>query len=387
MIVNWLTFTKGRTIGENKGQKGGDIMRKAWLYKRKNRPGWYVRWYGDDGKQRSLRLPNRVEAENYRLELHRQMNEGLFFEPLNLQWDDLVDRYFEYLTYVRRLSPGTIESYTHALANFRRICGPVLSTEFDRGKVEQYVAARTRAGLSPATINKDIRTLRALARWAIKRRYMGAVARRIDWSDLRQRVTPKPVRTATLAELSRLLAAARRLYGASWHVRLILAISTGLRLRDIERLTVADVDLEAGTLAAVNAKAHKAKQRPLHPIARRVLADYIAGLPADQERLLTDLFHDTKWRRIKEAAGVEGLTYHDLRRSFASFILRAGYSTSVAQDLLDHSTPNLTHQIYGDCSPVYRDAVSAVPLEAALTMNRREAVLDCLRRAHGRDIE
>ena len=42
------------------------------------------------------------------------------------------------------------------------------------------------------------------------------------------------------------------------------------------------------------------------------------------------------WRRIKRRAGLPGLRLHDLRHSFASFLVNAGVSLYVVQQLLGH---------------------------------------------------
>ena len=82
-----------------------------------------------------------------------------------------------------------------------------------------------------------------------------------------------------------------------------------------------------------------------------------------QDKLFTDRFTSGKWKRIRNNAGLPTLTFHDLRKTFASHVAQAGFSTSVVQDLLEHSTPNLTHEVYTDINPVRRKAVESIPLD------------------------
>jgi len=344
-------------------------MKKAWLYKRKARPGWYVRWYGADGKQYSKRLPNKALAEQYRARLEHQMNEDLYVDPLSLPWDGLVEAFLEYKGQVKNAAAGTIKSYGDVLANVRRVCGPLRSTQLNQKVLQRYVVARRREGVSPATINKDLTTLRVMVNWAIKQRYMGQEARKIDFGDLRQTVARRPVRALDVEEVARLLQAAWDLYGWPWYIRVVLAISTGLRQGDIEALQVEDLHLEQeqGTVTTRSQKTGKGRgNRPLHPIAAQAIRTYLAQ-EGRSGPLLADSFHSSKWKRIKKQAGLEPeLRFHDLRKSFASFVVSAGHSTAVVQELLEHSTPNLTQAVYVNASSAHRKAVNSVPLDEAV---------------------
>ncbi len=50
------------------------------------------------------------------------------------------------------------------------------------------------------------------------------------------------------------------------------------------------------------------------------------------------------WTRIKERAGLEGVRLHDLRHSFASFLVNEGISLYVVQGLLGHTQPRTTQR-------------------------------------------
>lgn len=50
------------------------------------------------------------------------------------------------------------------------------------------------------------------------------------------------------------------------------------------------------------------------------------------------------WTRIKERAGLDGVRLHDLRHSFASFLVNEGVSLYVVQGLLGHTQPRTTQR-------------------------------------------
>jgi len=341
-------------------------MRKVWVSKRqrRGRVEWYVMWYDDARRLRAKRCQNSVDANRLRITTEQAVNNGGVVAPERSNWPELVEAFIHYKGDVQGREPATIKVARDTYNNFERIVGPIQSQHFNKQVVHDFVAAR-RKEVSPATVNKDLRNLKMLVRWAISEGYMGMPAVKINWKDIRQMEVKHKVRTASMTELLRVLYAAKKLYGMHWYLRIVLAISTGIRQQDIERLTVSDVNTADATFASLNRKAHKFDEgKPMHNVLTRLLGEYIRTLPKGQKRLWPDQYHHSKWDRIKEQAGVDNsLKYHSFRASFVSFILRAGYSTSVAQDLVEHSTPILTNQVYADLSPVYRDAVNAVPLE------------------------
>lgn len=52
------------------------------------------------------------------------------------------------------------------------------------------------------------------------------------------------------------------------------------------------------------------------------------------------------WERAIESAGLEGLTFHDLRRANATGLVAAGVDVKTAQTRLGHSSSRLTLELY-----------------------------------------
>jgi len=66
--------------------------RSAWVFQRKERPGWWVGWY-HAGKLRKEKFSTKNKAEQRARELEGQMNAGLYFEPADVSWDELAVEY------------------------------------------------------------------------------------------------------------------------------------------------------------------------------------------------------------------------------------------------------------------------------------------------------
>ena len=146
-------------------------------------------------------------------------------------------------------------------------------------------------------------------------------------------------------------------------LRVLLAVTTGLRRGDIQAICIGDIHFDRNTIATRNRKAGKAM--PERPVPEQViteLSNYVATLPDGQERLFTDRFTSKKWNRVRERVRMPELKFHDLRKTFASLLAQRGVSTAVTQRLLEHSTPQLTNDVYTNVDPVLRQAINQLPV-------------------------
>jgi integrase len=336
-------------------------MARVWTFQRKNRSGWFVAWY-EGGKQRTKKLPNKAVANNYRKHIERELDDGFCIIGNPTLWDDLVSRYLTFKKDVKGLTTESIRSIKITLSHFRKLHGPVLSTKIDQRLVNEFIAHRRKAAVKP-TVNKEVRNLRAFVRWAVKNRYAGTSAARIEWH--MQKEPKRLVKALNKTELNNLLIAAKayQRYGDAWYIRVLLAVSCGIRRGDIEKLCFSDIDFESETASTFSQKTGKGMaSRPLHPVAVSELLKYRETIPVGQDKLFPDHFTSGKWERIRNRARLPGFRFHWLRKTYSSFIQQAGFSTAVAQDLLEHSSPKLTREVYTDVSPVFREAVSSIPL-------------------------
>ncbi len=92
------------------------------------------------------------------------------------------------------------------------------------------------------------------------------------------------------------------------------------------------------------------------------LCNYVATLSDGQKSLFVDRFSPKKWKTIRTKAGLPNLKFHDPRKAFASLLAQRGVSTAVTQRLLEHSTPQLTNDVYTNVDPVLRQAIERLPV-------------------------
>jgi len=241
------------------------------------------------------------------------------------------------------------------LRHFERLAGCRSSREVTQPNLDAFVLNRSEE-VGKSTLNKDITNLRAFVKWAVRNRFVasGLEIRKV-------KVPQKPVVALSVQQVRDLLTASAKY--PTLRSRVLLAVTTGLRRGDIETIRVGDIHFDRNTIATRNRKAGKAmSERPVPEAIITELANHIAGLPDGQERLLLDRFSSKKWDRVREQVKFPGLTFQVLRKTFASLLAQRGVSTAVTQRLLEHSSPQLTNDVYTNVDPVLRQAVNLLPV-------------------------
>lgn len=241
----------------------------------------------------------------------------------------------EYLTWAE----ANKKSWTldvHLLKPLLRAFGPLRLGSITVWKIEQYKARRVDE-VSKRTVNMELSLLRRMFNLAMK------------WSKAKEnpvlnverlREDEKPIRTLTLLEEKRLLAASPQ------HLRdfITLALNTGLRLGELRALSRADVDLSAGVIRVSQSKTGRVRYVPINAASKDVL---VRGLDTARQTVLgygkepIGEIHRT-WYRATKAAGLQGLRIHDLRHTFATRLVLSGTDLPTVQRLLGHRTIQMT---------------------------------------------
>jgi integrase len=235
------------------------------------------------------------------------------------------------------------------------LAGSKSSSAITQQRLDAFVLERSEE-VGKSTLNKDITNLRAFLKWAARNRFVatGLEIRKV-------RVPQKPVICLSVPQVRDLLTTAAKY--PTLRLRVLLAVTTGLRRGDIETIRVGDIHFDRYTISTRNRKAGKAMpERPVPEAIMAELANHVAGLPDGQETLLPDRFSPKKWDRVRANVKIPGLTFQVLRKTFASLLAQRGVSTAVTQRLLEHSSPQLTNDVYTNVDPVLRQAVEQLPV-------------------------
>lgn len=208
--------------------------------------------------------------------------------------------------------------------------------------VEGYTASQARqvaaticqdmaGAYKPGTINKSLGTLKKALSLAYER---GATAQ--NYSDQVRMLPENNIRTTVVTLVqARALAdcASENVRAAIW-----IAIYTGCRRGEIVGIKAEDIGEDLITLRAGMTKT--AKHRSIPIIAP--LRPWLKYLPLK----ITATGIEGGFRNARRAAGLEWVTFHDLRRSCATLMLEAGAPMGVISKLLGHSSTRVTEQRY-----------------------------------------
>lgn len=192
----------------------------------------------------------------------------------------------------------------------------------DLPRVAADYEADQRGALKPATIRNRIAYLRAACRWAWKRHGMAE-------TDPGARVVVPMVRNArdtvvTLEQVEQLAKACQH-RGVRALIRRLFY--SGMRVSEAQRAEVI-----GGAFVLRDTKNDDPRIVPMHPALRRD-----AGVPMPQRSEI-----DYWWPLARAACGLDHVTMHDLRHSFASALINAGVQLHTVGAALGHRSPAST---------------------------------------------
>jgi integrase len=329
-------------------------MKKVWIYKRKNIRGYWVGWY-ESSIRKAKALPTKELAEHFKNIKYTQLNSDVYTGQVLADWRQMVDEYVE-AKKVQGVTEGTLYEHILTLRNFERIVGKCNSKQITQCVIDKFILERG-SGIKPATLNKDIRNLKTFVNWCRGHRYLNG---NIKLKELK--LEERLVKSLNDSQITNLLNAAAR-YPAI-RIRIVLALGTGLRRGDIDSLKISDLDFEKNCISTKSKKTKKCMaSRPVPTKVMSTLSQYVNSLNTNQEKLFETKFNYRIWRKICKHARLEGLKFHDLRKTFCSLLAQNGVSTAVAQRLLEHSSPILTNKVYTNVDPVLKHAVESLPVK------------------------
>jgi integrase len=248
--------------------------------------------------------------------------------------------------------------------------------------IELFRNEQAREGKSPTTVNLAIKTLRIPLNLA---RRQGLILSNPAEAVELQPMAAKTRDVFTMAQIQALLAAS----DSEWRGMILVATFAGLRLGDIARLTVANLDLERMTLRFFPQKDKRASQRrelevPLHPDLER----YFLDLPLEDEptapifptlslrKIGGSTGLSAKFRKLMKKAGITAdiltaknagkgrcfynLSFHSLRHTFVSMLANQGVHQEVRMKLAGHTTDVHARYSHHDLE-VLRKNVATLP--------------------------
>lgn len=352
------------------------------LYKRN--AIWWMTYRDALGCQRfeSCRTRNKKEAERRLIDRRKEAMEGIVpappIKPMALT--ELETLYLASVSHQRAVSTKHIH-----FGHFKRIWGDPPIHTLTVETLDQYRATRRGEHVGPATINREMATLKH------------ALGKAVEWKRLRKasreelvaiRKYPEP--DGRLRYLSGEAEAERLLHACGDALKPIIltALHTGMRKGEILGLTWDMVDLTHGFIRLRQTKNGKARALPFNETLWTLFSHLRTRLDVPW------VFHDEHGHRYNdvrhpfddacERAGLSDFHFHDLRHTFASWLVMKGIPLVTVSTLLGHTSPTMTLR-YAHLSPKHLtsavrvlDSVSDRSLDNHLTIEPKQTADEAL---------
>jgi integrase len=285
-------------------------------------------------------------------------------EKAVLTFDDFfTDHYLPYVKPRKRSWKRDEELYR---LRIRAVFGQKRLNQITRQQVQTLHASVLAQGLAPATADHHVKLLRQ------------ALNRAIEWDLLDKNpiagvelfnTDNKVEHLLSDAQLQSLLTVLRTHSNRAVCQIALFLLSTGCRLNEALKATWSQIDEgnRVWRIPASNSKSKKVRSVPLNDSALDVLRQL------DTKDTFDHLFINkmTKkpyttimkvWSRLRQQAGLPHLRIHDLRHLYASFLVNAGRSLYEVQQILGHSSPNVTQRYAHLSTKSLQDAAGSASL-------------------------
>jgi integrase len=170
-------------------------------------------------------------------------------------------------------------------------------------------------------------------------------------------------------ELERLLDVLRTDENRTVCLIMLFLLSTGARLNEALSAKWVNVDGERRVwrIMASNSKSKRVRSVPLNDSALDILKQL------DTQNDFEHLFINRQtgepyttiskvWGRLRKKAGLPHIRIHDLRHSYASFLVNSGRTLYEVQQILGHSTPDVTQRYSHLSTKTLQDAANSASL-------------------------
>jgi len=275
--------------------------------------------------------------------------------------DDLADRFLNYLLVEKGLSPKTLEAYGSDVASYLSFLdekGIKKIADADTPFILKYLIRMRNEGLGARSRARHLVALRGFYKFLVQEKILQRDPAGVI--DLPKSSLKLPD-TLTVEEVTLLLSIPdlNKPAGVRDAAMLELLYAAGLRVSELMRLKLQDVNLEAG-FVRVFGKGSKERIVPIGFFAKEKIDNYLMnGRPRLLKGLVSPYLFVARagkpmtrqgfWKLLKRYAKTAGfakkITPHSLRHSFASHLLEGGADLRAVQVMLGHVDISTT-QIY-----------------------------------------
>jgi integrase len=310
--------------------------------------------------RKSTETEDRKLAQRIHDKVKGEIAEAKWFEKLpgeDKTFKEMMEKYLdEYAS--KRVSEKSFRGYAKKPISY---LGDYTLSEVTPKTINEYKVKRRNDGVGPASINRELATMKKAFNLAIK-----------EWEWIEKNPVArismeeennKRDRWLTIEEEEKLLKVC-----PSWLRELvIIALNTGMRLGEIISLEWKGVDLFRKTVTVLKSKNKEPRTIPINETVFEMLkgkakVKSISGLafhsPTHTKLHITSVDH--AFKKAVKRTQIEDFRFHDLRHTFATRLIQAGKDLYKVQRLLGHKSPFMTQRYAHHYPESLRDAVEVL---------------------------
>lgn len=331
--------------------------------------------------------------------IHKHEREGGYIEPSRLYFGEWLDIWYnEYAK--TNLRPTTWDNYGRWINNhIKPELGGILLSELQPSQIQKFYNKKLKEKKlngRPGTLSpRSVRYMHVIINQCLEQALReGKIYRNPAKATRPPKQEKKEAAFLTEKQIKELL---KNISTDRWFAAFFTALGTGLRLGELCALKWKNVDLEkrlihvkesvarvknedkAGSKTKLIFQPPKtAKGKRVVPIPEEVAIELkkwkarqaqeelrikISGLYKndgfvftwEDGRMVEPGTLSKHFLKLMRANGIEGISFHNLRHSYASLLLKAGEHPKVVQELLGHSTIQVTMDTYSHVDPEIKE--------------------------------
>ncbi len=211
-----------------------------------------------------------------------------------------------------------------------------------RQNVEAYLIAKRDQGYSPQTVNLYLNAIKFFYRWALDRDFPSSI-----------KFAKKTLKVPVVFQHGEIIVLLKNVKNRKHQLMMALAYGAGLRVNELVNIKVRDIDFYTKTIRVVHGKGRKQRVTLLPERLLMNIKTECSGKPPGEYLFVSErggkLSVRTPQLAFARALKLSGInkpaSFHALRHSFATHLLRSGVNLRYVQELLGHSSIRTT-QIY-----------------------------------------
>jgi len=327
---------------------------------------YIIDYYLPDGTRKRERIgPNKRDAEDVLAKRRTEIREGKYWEikrESKILFKDLSEKFLKEYSRPPKKAISSVGRDKLSVKHLNKFFGNKLVHQITREAIEDYQNKRLDDGVVSGTVNREVACLKTIFNKAVDWKVVKfSPARKIKML----KESPPIVRYLSREEIGKLLKACKISESSKYkktaakHLYPIVftALNTGMRLGEILNLKWRDIDFMNGFIHIEKAKGEKRRDMPLTTELTQVLK---CGIKVENSEYV--FCHENgapfsninrSWKTAKRRAGIKHFRFHDLRHTFASYLVMGGVDLYTVSELLGHSSVEVTKR-YAHLSPKYK---------------------------------